>query len=211
MSKVDNFIQERRAVEKQVADYMKIITEKPSAWVGHAKAALTFQFLLKPRVIVDLGVDYGFSTFLWGMLKVGNVYGIDTFGGDEHAGYHSDAYQHVIETQKKLARRFNNNNIHIIKDTFANVSNKGWYRPVDILHIDGQHGYEDVKRDYNDWIRHVTPDGLILFHDTTSFPDDVGRFFNEIESEYKFNYEHSAGLGVLTFSETTWGIINKLF
>ena len=36
-----------------------------------------------------------------------------------------------------------------------------------------------------------------MFHDTLSFPDDVGRFFNEIDLP-KLNFPQSYGLGVVS-------------
>ena len=38
-------------------------------------------------------------------------------------------------------------------------------RPIDFLFIDGDHAYEAVRRDFEDWSRHVTADGVLLFHD----------------------------------------------
>jgi len=39
---------------------------------------------------------------------------------------------------------------------------------VDFLFIDGEHTYEVVKADYNNYGRLVRPGGLIMFHDTQS-------------------------------------------
>jgi hypothetical protein len=40
-----------------------------------------------------------------------------------------------------------------------------------------------------------------MFHDTVSFKDSVGRFFDEIESDYKLNKLDSFGLGVICKNE----------
>ena len=37
--------------------------------------------------------------------------------------------------------------------------------PIDFLFIDGDHAYEAVQRDWEDWSRHVTPAGTSAFHD----------------------------------------------
>jgi predicted O-methyltransferase YrrM len=42
----------------------------------------------------------------------------------------------------------------------------GWSRPIDLLFIDGDHSYEGVKRDWELFIPHVRPFGIVLFHDT---------------------------------------------
>lgn len=191
---------EKQMVEQYMAKYYGLITEKPSAWLGHGKFALSIQFALKPKVVVDLGVDYGFSTFIFGMLRIGKVYGIDSFDGDIHAGYHSDAYNHVMRIHKIIQKEMKNYSVEIIKGYFDDVA-QSWNKPIDILHIDGLHTYEAVKNDYETWGKFVTANGIIMMHDTHSYPNDVGRFFNELEEPYKFCFEHSAGLGVICKSE----------
>jgi predicted O-methyltransferase YrrM len=42
---------------------------------------------------------------------------------------------------------------------------KTWSRPIDFLFIDGDHAYDAVRRDWEDWSRHVTPTGHVAFHD----------------------------------------------
>ena len=54
-----------------------------------------------------------------------------------------------------------------------------YVNPIDVLHIDADHSYEGVKRDFDIWSMHVRPGGVVLFHDIESFPDDVGRFFHK--------------------------------
>ena len=34
----------------------------------------------EPETVVDLGVDYGYSTFCFALPEIGHVYGIDSFG-----------------------------------------------------------------------------------------------------------------------------------
>jgi hypothetical protein len=41
---------------------------------------------VKPKMIVELGVDYGHSTFCLASPNIGTVYAIDCFEGDAHAG-----------------------------------------------------------------------------------------------------------------------------
>jgi predicted O-methyltransferase YrrM len=42
---------------------------------------------------------------------------------------------------------------------------RGWSRPIDYLFIDGDHSYDAVRRDYEQWSGHVVPDGTLAFHD----------------------------------------------
>jgi hypothetical protein len=40
-----------------------------------------------------------------------------------------------------------------------------WDLPIDFLLIDGDHSYEAVRRDWEDWSPHVTDGGCVAFHD----------------------------------------------
>jgi hypothetical protein len=42
---------------------------------------------------------------------------------------------------------------------------RSWSLPIDFLFIDGDHSYEAVRTDWDDWHGHVQPDGLVAFHD----------------------------------------------
>jgi len=211
MNNAKNYMAEKEKIERQTKEYYELITQKPTAWAGHARYALTLQFTLKPNIIVDLGVDYGFSTFLFGMLKIGRVYGVDLFEGDIHAGNHSDAEQHVYKIQREIRRKFKNNAVEIIKSSFDEAAANWKHGKINLLHIDGLHTYEAVKNDWDKWRPLMDDDGVIIMHDTTSFPDDVGRFYDEIQTEYKYNFTHSAGLGVVALSPRAWDKIKSLY
>lgn len=180
--------------------YIELLAQQSSAWKGHGLFAINLVETFKPEVIVDLGVDYGFSTFSFAYPRIGTVYGIDWFQGDENTGFR-DTYNLVEEKRREL----NLLNVSLIKGDFTEVS-KTWDKRVDILHIDGFHSYEAVKSDYENWIKYCHEESIILFHDTVSFPDSVGKFFNELEG-FKIMKEDSAGLGILTKSENTFNSI----
>jgi predicted O-methyltransferase YrrM len=42
---------------------------------------------------------------------------------------------------------------------------KGWSRPIDYLFIDGDHAYDAVRRDFEQWSVHVPAGGTLAFHD----------------------------------------------
>jgi len=186
----------------------------PSAWIGHENFAVWLVKKMKPSVIVDLGVDYGFSTFAFATPQIGKVYGIDWFEGDKLAGWRNTE-NHILELLKILKERFGINNVEIIKGDFSEIA-KEWKLPIDILHIDGSHKYEDVKKDYETWSKFVKKDGVILFHDvhiTAEFINPksikefgVERFFDEIDLP-KFKFLHSFGLGVVSKNKK---IINNI-
>ena len=177
--------------------YLKTILFNVSAWKGHGLFAMKLVEQINPKVVVDLGVDFGFSTFCFGYPKIGDVYGIDWFQGDEHTGYR-DNLPYVKKLQQELVISHGITNIEFIKSDFT-LASKRFEKKIDILHIDGFHSYEAVKADYENWIGFCEDDSVILFHDTVSFPETVGKFFNEVEG-YKLHRTNSAGLGILTKS-----------
>lgn len=167
-----------------------------TAWDGHRNFAEWIVKFTKPEVIVDLGVDFGFSTFSFGMPRIGHVYGVDTFEGDKFTGKAQGSYEFVLNKREKL---FMDNNITFIKGYFSEVA-KTWDKKIDILHIDGDHSYESVKNDYETWSPFVNDNGVILFHDTCveNFNGNeygVKRFFEELDL-FKCNFTHTYGLGV---------------
>jgi predicted O-methyltransferase YrrM len=59
-------------------------------------------------------------------------------------------------------------------------------RPVDLLFIDGDHGYESVREDFDKYGRLVTEDGLIALHDIVPGENSGGvpRLWQEIRGLY---------------------------
>lgn len=167
----------------------QILNNTPSAWLGHRDFAIWLVKQLNPKVTVDLGVDYGHSTFMLAAPDIGKVYGVDCFDGDEHAGFRN-TYDYV----NHIKNLYKFDNTTFIKGYFDKVA-ETWTQQIDILHIDGLHTYDAVKYDYATWCKFLKDDSVILFHDVESFKDTVGKFFNELDL-YKCQFDHSAGLGV---------------
>lgn len=163
-----------------------------TAWGGHRDFANWLVEYVKPEVTVELGVDWGFSLFSFAEPRIGQVYGIDLFIGDEHAGGRD------AEVQYGSVKAFITDNgldhVHILKQDFNEAADE-WLHAIDILHIDGLHTYDAVKNDFYRWSPFMKTDGVILMHDVAAWPD-VHRFYNELELP-KAYFEHSAGLGVL--------------
>ena len=179
----------------------------PSAWLGHEDFAVWLVKEMEPKVIVELGVELGFSTFALASPKIGKVYGVDWFKGDIFTKV-PNTKRFFLAALDILKDKFNLNNIELIEGGFSKVA-KTWKLPIDILHIDGSHRYKDVKRDFNTWSGFVKENGVILFHDI-NVPQDkrfgVERFFNEIDLP-KFKFYHSFGLGVASKNKS---IIRKI-
>lgn len=185
---------------------MKELNEIPTSWTKHIHFAKWIVEEKKPKVIVDLGVDYGYSTFCFALPGIGKVYGIDSFEGEEQTG-ERNTFDYVNEKKKQL----NLNNITFIEGKFDDVA-KDWNIPIDILHIDGHHSYESVKNDYMTWAKFVKDDGIILLHDTCVKEPGFGvhRFFDDI-SLPKTNFPFCSGLGVISKNSDIINKINSVF
>lgn len=187
--------------------YLQFIDEIGSAWKGHANFAIDLVNMLNPATTVDLGVDFGFSTFCFAYPRIGKVYGIDSFEGDPQTGIR-DNHKFVCDFVSKINHNMEPINVEIIRGFFDNVA-KTWNLPIDLLHIDGLHTYEAVKNDYQTWSSFCNKDSVILFHDTESYHHTVGKFFNELDG-FKMNMRGSAGLGVFTKSEEVFKNLETL-
>lgn len=183
----------------------EILGAIPSAWnyppKSHPEFAEWLIKTLKPKVTVELGVDYGYSSFLMALCQNNPVYGIDCFDISKHGIRIDDDYQFVLAVKEKLKI----DNLTIIKDYFDNVA-KSWDQPIDLLHIDGLHDYDNCKNDFETWFPLMSKKGVVIMHDTISAPDGVGRFFNELDHP-KINFKNSFGLGVIAKSKT---LIDKI-
>jgi glycosyltransferase involved in cell wall biosynthesis/predicted O-methyltransferase YrrM len=180
------------------------IDDLHSCWKGHKKFAQWLMTSVKPKVVVDLGVDHGYSTFCFGIPRVGQkVYGIDTFEGDQYAGQR-DSDQLYAHVNQKARETGLDDAVTFIKGTFDDVA-KEWDKTIDVLHIDGDHAYESVKNDYETWSKFLSEDGVVLFHDTmveniNGNEYGVKRFFEELDLP-KVNFTHTFGLGVASKNE----------
>lgn len=159
------------------------LLEIPSAWKGLEHFAVWLVDQLRPRVIVDLGVDHGFSSCALATPGYGTVYGVDN---------------RIVELDfaKANAAKLGLTNVVFICDDFQ-VLAKEWRLPIDILHIDGNHSYESARKDFDTWVPHVRPGGVILMHDLEAFPDGPGVVFNETPW-VKWSVKEYCGLGVIT-------------
>jgi outer membrane murein-binding lipoprotein Lpp len=173
-----------------------------SAWLGHIPFASWLVEQLQPQSIVELGTHRG-SSFLALCQAVqeqgltARVFAIDTWEGDEHAGYYGDEiYNALREYQQRnyagisemLRMRFNE-----ALPYFADGS-------IDLLHIDGLHTYEAVREDFETWLPKLSDRAVVIFHDTCVRERGFGvwQYWSEISQQYPaFEFTHTHGLGVL--------------
>lgn len=173
-----------------------------SAWIGHAPFAFWITAALEPSIFVELGTHNGFSYFAFceAVRRLGldtKCFAIDTWEGDDHAGFYDESVFELVRSVNfeqydafsKLLRGYFDDNLAQFSDG-----------SIDLLHIDGQHGYDDVKHDYEAWLPKMSPRGVILFHDIAVRERGFGvwKLWEEVNDDYpSFAFDHAHGLGVL--------------
>ncbi len=121
----------------------------------------------KPATCVEIGSARGKSACYIGMALKENGSG-RVFAIDPHS---STAWNDLGSVDSFEMFRANiaalglQDQVTIVRATSEQAA-QGWDKPIDLLFIDGDHTYEGVKRDWELFARHVTPFGLVVFHDT---------------------------------------------
>ncbi len=173
-----------------------------SAWLEHGPFAYWLMSQLRPKTVVELGTHNGFSflTFCQAASAIDldtKIFAVDTWMGDEHAGFYSNDVFDALE----IELRTNYPGIGVLlRSTFAEARPQFSAGSIDLLHIDGRHRYEDVREDFLMWMDALSDRGVVLFHDTCVQTSDFGvwRFWSELRREYPcFEFFHGNGLGVM--------------
>ena len=176
---------------------------KGKAWVGHVPFAYWLVSTIKPKIIVELGTHGGgsFFSFCQSVLDYKlntKTYAVDTWEGEEHAGFYSNSvYENVSNFNKNNYQNFST----LLKMRFDDALVKFEDRTVDFLHIDGYHSYEAVSNDFNTWYKKLSKNAVVLFHDTNEFKKGFGvhQFWSEKKTQLPnqcFEFKHSHGLGI---------------
>jgi len=64
----------------------------------------------------------------------------------------------------------------------ADIGHANW-EPLDLLFIDGSHSYEGVIADADAWFPHLTPEGVVAFHDYQNPKHNVTKAVDELMGE----------------------------
>jgi Methyltransferase domain len=174
----------------------------PSSWTAH----LPFAFWLieehKPKVLVELGTHAGASYMGFCQSVLENrtdtkCFAVDTWQGDEHAGYYGDdLYNTLKQHHDNEYAGFS----QLLRMTFDDALGCFEDKSVDLLHIDGLHTYEAVSHDFKTWLPKMSEHGVIIFHDIMVRERNFGvwRLWHELNKKYpSFEFKHEHGLGVL--------------
>jgi hypothetical protein len=172
-----------------------------SSWITHSPFAFFLISILRPKVVVELGVFSGqsYAAFCQAVrtLKLDTqCYGIDTWKGDVQIGeYGEEVYEEFSNHNQKEYGEFS----QLLRMTFNEALTNFKDGSIDLLHIDGFHTYDEVKNDFESWLPKMSPSGVVVFHDTFIKDLDFGvwKLWEEISQKYpSFEFVHGYGLGV---------------
>ena len=173
-----------------------------SAWLEHGPFAFWLIDAIRPKTFVELGSHNGFSYFCVCQavrrLGLGTAcYAVDSWQGDEHAGFYGeDVFAAVSAVHEQQYSDIST----LLRCYFSEALPYFPDGSIDLLHIDGRHGYQDVLEDFTSWRAKLSPRGVVLFHDTNVRERDFGvwRLWAELrEQAPSFEFLHGHGLGVL--------------
>jgi hypothetical protein len=189
------------AFEPRIFDLPKF-NDLPSAWTEHFAFAYYLIQKVKPTVFVELGTHAGGSYFnfcqaIKELELPTKAFAVDTWLGDEHAGYYgSEVFTNVNRINKENFGGFSS----LIRSTFDEAAQLFEDEHIDLLHIDGLHTYEAVRHDFYTWLPKMSRRGIIVFHDTVVRERGFGvwQLIEELRPQYPyFEFEHGYGLGIL--------------
>lgn len=180
---------------------------KFAPWSGHRNFAYDFVNYLRPEIVVELGSHYGCSAFTFAQaakdfeLDV-KMFFVDTWQGDDFTKkYDNDVYTIFSNT---VERFYSNQNINMLRMTFDEAVEKFDDKSIDLIHIDGSHYYEDVKRDFETWLPKIKDNGIIMLHDVSCdivLDDIMGsyKYWLELKEKYEYtvDFDFSWGLGII--------------
>lgn len=124
--------------------------------------------------IVEIGAAYGASSsILRSHAKMSiPVHSIDPFIQDS-MGTFSASSSKCLKNVKRVHSKLNQSEKlaawYLHTDYSFNFIKK-WQDPIGMIFIDGDHEYQAVKRDFDDWFPHVIKGGYVLIHDSCHQP-----------------------------------------
>jgi hypothetical protein len=169
------------------------------AWTGHLHFAYDLVTVMKPALLVELGVDRGESYFAFCQAAAENqtgtrCIGIDTWRGDQHAG----GYDETTFTQVSGHNRNYQSFSTLVRANFDEALGRFEPESADVLHLDGLHTEAAVRHDIDSWLPKLRPGGILLLHDVRVRSKDFGvwKIWDEQQQSRSWTFEDGPGLGV---------------
>jgi regulator of replication initiation timing len=186
-----------------------------SAWWEHVPFAHWLVAAMQPKSLVELGTHNGvsYSAFCEAVSRLGldsQCHAVDTWQGDEHAGWYGDnIYAELRTFHDAHYGSFST----LLRMTFDEAATYFEDASVDLLHIDGLHSYEAVLHDFETWLPKMSERGVVLFHDINVRGGGFGvwKLWSELQQRYaSFTFVHGHGLGLLAVGGAVCDAITRL-
>lgn len=171
------------------------------AWTNHLHFAYDLVAIMKPRLLVELGVDRGESYFAFCQAAAENetgtrCVGIDTWQGDEHAGgYDETTFAEVSAHNAAHYAAFST----LRRSRFDEACAEFPDGSIDVLHLDGLHTEAAVRSDLAAWLPKLRSGGILLVHDAGVRTREFGvwKVWDELQtSSRSWMFSEGPGLGV---------------
>ena len=171
------------------------------AWTSHLHFAYDLVAVLRPALLVELGVDRGESYFTFCHAVAENqtgtrCFGIDTWRGDQHTGgYDETTFAQVSEHNRDAYESFST----LVRSSFDDALARFDAECIDVLHLDGLHTEAAVRHDLESWLPKLRPGGVLLLHDVRVRGKDFGvwKIWAELQQQSRsWTFEDGPGLGV---------------
>jgi len=114
--------------------------------------------------IVEIGSYHGRSAIALALGSNRDVYCVDLFAPFKNPQGHEFSGEYV----EIFFKNIKDYNIHAVKGRAEDVA-KWWDKPIALLFIDGDHIYQEVKKDFEMWIPLVVEGGFVMLHDTRMY------------------------------------------
>ncbi len=178
----------------------------PSGWIGHIPFGMYLVEILEPGVLVELGTYTGVSYCAFcqavDLLELDTrCFAVDTWRGDAQSGFYGpevlgDLRDHHDPLYSSFSR--------LLHSRFDDALQEFGEGTIDLLHIDGYHSYQAIRKDWENWLPKLSDKGVVLLHDTRVQDEGFGvwKLWEELKEGYPyFELPHEHGLGLLAVGE----------
>lgn len=175
---------EQLDIESLSRDTLEALLGAP-AFLNQAEIPVLGKYARQSSRLLEIGAAYGASSFIIvANSKPGaRVWSLDPFITDSKGTFSSSAMQCHCNVHRALNTSGHTRSASkwTLIDDYSYVVRKTWSAKeplLDFLFIDGDHNYEAVRNDFEDWVTLVQPGGFILIHDSCREPGTPEHIFN---------------------------------
>jgi hypothetical protein len=123
--------------------------------------------------------------------KKGRLHTIDSFPWGDEVEFEGKIYRQPHLAFLKVLDKLELNDFCTFYHAKSQDIGKTWDKPIDILVVDGDHTYDAVKADWDNFSKWIKPGGYAFFHDTVACKDAIGCVLEKecTGSEFSFAIE----------------------